>query len=103
MSGNKNQRIDVIRSLLKNPKKLPPEEFLQMLHESATMATCNIWLKAHYENHDGVQAWANTLDKLFWLIDSMEKTHAIKQEEAQRSLGWDYATNTLENPTVTKA
>ena len=103
MSGNKNQRIDVIRSLIKNPKKLPPEEFLQILHESATMSACNIWLKAHYENHDGIQAWANTLDKVFWLIDSMEKQQPTAAEDKTKSLGWDYDANTLESPPTADA
>ena len=73
MSGKKQKRIDVIRGLMNNPQKQSQEEYLQTLHECRTMAACTIWFKAHNGIDDGVQAWANCLDKLHWLIDSCEK------------------------------
>ncbi len=71
--SSKNIRMKDVLARLDDTSEMSATEYIAMLKGIRKNCVCQMWMKSYHGTDDGLQVYANSLDKVHWLIDSVEK------------------------------
>ena len=91
----RKERIEYWRERIAEKEYLSDEDYRKLLHEIRTNSAFCLLVKAIHQIDDGVQAYTSCLDKVHWLLDSLERKNP-EQKKSKTDLGWNYETNDLD-------